>query len=413
MVKVHVFENGLRLIVQEMTGIMSVTMGILVGAGGAYENDSEDGISHYIEHMQFKGTPTYNAQQLSEAFDDIGAQVNAFTGKDVTCYYSKSTAKRAGEAFDILSDLFLNATYPEDEAVKEKEVICEEISMSEDTPDDVCLELLSTAMYGKEGYGRNILGPAENVRGFTKEMVDNYKARLYRPENMVVSFAGAIAFDDAQKMVEKHFAKLEGGKFTPQRKTLDSQTSQLYKNKPIEQVHLALGFSGYARGDERLEALQLANTILGSGMSSRLFQTVREQMGLAYSVYSYPTAYNECGQVTVYAGVNPKNAGLAFDAIRKVLDEVVEKGVTEQEFLRGKEQLRASNTFAQESTASQMLWYGKGLLHENRVDSYEDALERLEKITLADVNAVLKECFGVQEYSTAIVGNIDKPLEVK
>ena len=179
--KAYTLANGLRLVVNEMPGLMSVSMGILVGAGGAYESDSEDGISHYIEHMQFKGTKTRTAEEISAGFDDIGAQVNAFTGKDMTCYYAKSTTAKAEEAFALLCDLFLNATFPEEEAAREKEVICEEISMNEDSPEDVCLDLLSFALYGKEGYGRNILGTQDNVRSFTKADVDAYKDKLYRP----------------------------------------------------------------------------------------------------------------------------------------------------------------------------------------------------------------------------------------
>lgn len=412
MAKNYTFENGLRLVVKEMNGLLSVTMGILVGAGGAYETDEEDGISHYIEHMQFKGTKTRNAKQISDAFDDIGAQVNAFTGKDMTCYYSKATALHTEEAFEILSDLFLNSTFPEDEAVREKEVIVEEIAMNEDTPEDLCLDLLSNALYGKEGYGRNILGNAKNVRGFTKAAVNNYKSQFYRPENIVISFAGAITFENAKGLVEKYFSHLEGGKFTRRDKQIIQRPRSLFKNKKIEQVHLALGYPGVSRTDKRVESLQIMNTVVGSGMSSRLFQQVREKMGLAYSVYSYGSHYCECGHLTVYAGVNPKNTLKAYEAIIEVLQNVKKEGVTKGEFSRAREQIRASGIFSQESTSSQMLWYGRTLLHDDIVDSFEAQQARYDGVTLDDIMEVLEQTFTSSNRSVAVVGDVNEALPV-
>ena len=214
------YDNGLRLVVKKMDGLMSVTMGIIVGAGAAMETDEQDGISHFIEHMQFKGTKKRNAFELSDAFDRIGAQVNAYTGKDVTVYYTKCTNDHTQTAFEVLSDLFLNATYPEEEMVREKGVICEEISMNEDTPEDLALDLLATATYGTTCYGRNILGPASNVKSFTFEDVKRYKNTWYRPENIIISFAGAIDFQTAQALVETYFGDLEQGVFEKPKKDI-------------------------------------------------------------------------------------------------------------------------------------------------------------------------------------------------
>ncbi len=410
MVRHHTFKNGLRLIVRRMDGLLSVSMGILVGAGAAYETAREDGISHYIEHMQFKGTETRNAREISDAFDNIGAQVNAFTGKDMTCYYSKATASHAEEAFGLLSDLFLHSIFPEEEAVREKEVICEEIAMNEDTPEDLCLDILAHAMYGEEGYGRNILGPAANVRGFTKAAVDEYKSQLYRPENIVVSFAGDITFDKAKELTEQYFGGMEGGKFRRRDKSVLSLRRTLFKNKKIEQVHLAVAYPGICRTDKRVEAAQILNTLLGSGMSSRLFQEVREKLGLAYSVYSYGSFYRECGHFTVYAGVNPKNTQKAYDAIGEVIGRALREGITQAEFSRAREQLRASGIFSQESTSSQMLWYGRNLLHDGRVDSFEAQQARYDAVTLDDVMQALEDTFGAEKRGVAVVGDVNAPL---
>lgn len=410
MVRTYTFDNGLRLIVKEMDGLMSVTMGILVGAGGAYETDREDGISHYIEHMHFKGTATRTARQISDAFDNIGAQVNAFTGKDITCYYSKATQTHAEEAFALLSDIFLNSTFPDEEAVREKEVIVQEICMNEDSPDDLCMDDLGKAIYGKEGYGRNILGPAENVRGFTKEDVAAYKSQFYRPENIVISFAGAVSFDKAKELTERYFAGMEGGKFTPREKPVNLVSQSLCRNKKIEQVHIAIGYPGVCRTDPRLEALQIGNTILGNGMSSRLFQEVREKLGLAYTVYSFITVFRECGHLTIYAGVSPDNVTKAYEAIIREIKKVLESGITDAEFRRAREQLRASGIFSQESTSSQMLWYGRNLLYDGVVDSFEEQQARYDAVTAEDVMTVMRSTYGEKPSGIGVVGDVSEPL---
>ncbi|MBP5242359.1 MAG: insulinase family protein [Clostridia bacterium] len=410
MIKVYTLNNGLKLAVKSMDGLLSVTMGVLVGAGAAYETDEEDGISHYIEHMQFKGTTKRNAREISDAFDAIGAQVNAFTGQDMTCYYSKATSAHAAEAFEILSDLFLNATFPEEEAVREKGVIVEEIAMNEDTPEDLCLDLLSNALYGEKGYGRNILGTAKNVRGFTKEAVDKYKAEFYRPENIVVCFAGAISFEEAKALTEQYFGGLEGGKFTRREKPILLRQASLYKGKKIEQAHIAVGYPSVTRRDKDVEAIQIMNTVIGSGMSSRLFQQVREKLGLAYSVYSYGSFYAECGNFTVYAGVNPKNIQKAYAAIIDTLEEAKKDGISAAEFSRAREQVRSGGIFAQESTSSQMLWYGRQLLHDGEVYDFEERERRYDAVTLDDVMRVLQNTFVEDKRSAAIVGNVRKAL---
>ena len=200
------FPGGLRLVVNKMEGLYSVSMGILVGTGSCFESAEENGISHFIEHMMFKGTQKRTAFEISDAMDRIGAQVNAFTSKDITCYYAKSTYDHAEEAFEILADFFSDSVFPEEEMVREKGVVCEEIAMSEDTPDDLCRDVLAQAFYGDEGYGRTILGPAENVRSFTREDLKKYIEERYNPQNVVVSFAGNIGMEEAVALVEKYLS---------------------------------------------------------------------------------------------------------------------------------------------------------------------------------------------------------------
>ncbi len=404
--------NGVRVIIKRMEGLLSVTMGVLVGTGAAYETDAEDGISHFIEHMQFKGTDKHTAFELSDAFDALGVQINAFTGKDLTCYYAKSTSDHAKEAFSLLAELFLDSTFPEDEMVREKGVVIEEINMDEDSPEDLCLDLLSRAVFGNRNYGRNILGPAENVKGFTREQLFAYKKERYSPENIVVSFAGNIDLSLAVELAERYFGGMQRMAFPAREKRILKVNENLFKKKPIEQAHFAFAFPTVERDSAALPATQVMNAILGGGMSSRLFKRVREELGLAYSVYSYTTHYAETGLFTVYAGVNPQKAREASEAVVSVIKKFKQEGVTEEEFLRGREQLKSGNIFAQENTSSQMLLYGKQMLYQNEIYDFEKKMNDISALTRDDVMEAIANNFDFNEISIAAVGNLEGKITV-
>lgn len=406
------YKNGLRLVVKQMEGLLSVTAGILVGSGAAAETDEEDGISHFIEHMQFKGTSTRSAFELSDAFDRIGAQVNAFTGKDMTCYYAKCTSDHTAEAFELLSDLFLNSTFPDEESAREKGVVAEEIAMNEDTPDELCFDVLANALYGAENYGRNILGTKENVYGFIKADIDRYKAARYCPENIVISFAGGIDFATAEALADRYFADLPQGDFKRRDKQIRFQCKSLIRTKPVEQMHLAIGYPSLERDHELADALQTVNAVLGGGMSSRLFQEVREKLGLAYSVYSYVSSFTECGALIVYAGVSPSNAEKAYAAIGRCVAELVKGGLTQDEFLRGREQMKSSMLFSQESTSSQMLMYGKHMLFNNGIFDFDKKLDKINRIELTDAVEAARLTFGHGKKAVGAVGNATEPFSL-
>lgn len=406
------YENGLRLVVKQMQGLMSVTMGVLVGTGASAETDAEDGISHFIEHMQFKGTEKRTAFEISDAFDRIGAQVNAFTGKDITCYYSKCTSDHTATCFELLSDLFLNSTFPEDEMEREKGVVCEEISMNEDTPEDLCLDLLSTAFYGKENYGRNILGTAERVKSFTVADIMRYKKARYCPENTVISFAGAIDKATAEALVESYFGNLPTGEYEARPAKIIKPHLSLVKRKPIEQMHLAIAYPAVPRGDKREYMFSALNSVLGGSMSARLFQEVREKRGLAYSVYSYISAFSDCAAQNIYAGVNPNNLQQAYEAINTVIRDMKENGITEDEFLRSREQMKSGMFFANESSNSQMLLYGRYMLNFNKVYDFEEKMNLINAMTYADAQDTLSIMFKEEEKAVALVGDTDTPLSL-
>lgn len=411
MVHFKQLDNGIRLIVKQMSGLMSVSMGIIVGTGACVESDSEDGISHFIEHMMFKGTQKRTAFQISDNMDAIGAQVNAFTSKDITCYYAKSTSNHAAEAFEILADLFLNSVFPEEEMTREKGVVVEEISMNEDTPDDLCLDLLSKAFFGEENYGRNILGSKENVKGFTRADIKNYLKARYTADNIVISMAGNISVELAEELTYKYFGAVPATKAENRPLNVVLQSRNLYKSKDIEQVHVAVAYPSMKRYEPLCDATQIMNAVLGGSMSSRLFQTVREELGLAYTVYSYVSTFEKSGALTVYAGVNADSLTQSVEAIYNCIADLKKKTLTEGEFKRGKEQLLSSLIYAQESTSSQMLLYGKELIYSDKLYDFEDRVGKLNAVTLNDVFEAIEYNFDDRYRATAVVGKVEKPLK--
>lgn len=411
MLKVKTYTNGMRLVMKKMEGLLSVSAGVMVKTGAANETDEEDGISHFIEHMQFKGTKDKTAFEVSDAFDRIGAQVNAFTSKELTCYYAKCTSDHTEETCELLFDMFLNASFPQEETEREKGVVCEEIHMNEDTPDDLCFDVLYSAIYGNAGYGRNILGKEKNVRGFTKSDMEKYKAKFYHPENMVVVFAGGIDFEVAEKMTDKYFSSLKRGNVTlPQRNT-EFSARTFTRRKKIEQTHIAIAFPSLRRDDPLCDALQTFNSVFGGGMSSRLFQEVREKSGLAYSVYSYASLYEDCGNLIVYAGVNPEKSDQAMRDIGRCITNLKRDGISNEEFLRGREQMKASLLFSQESTSSQMLLYGKEMLLSGKEYDFEGRLNSINRVTKKDVEDIISRTFESGKYAVGVVGNIKKDAE--
>ena len=407
------FPSGLRMVVKKIDGLLSVSMGAVVGTGSCFETERENGISHFIEHMMFKGTQKRTAFEISDAMDRIGAQVNAFTSKDITCYYAKSTSDHAGEASEILSDFVLGSVFPEEEMDREKGVVLEEISMVEDTPDDLCLDVLAEAYFGKEGYGRPILGPAENVKRFSRRELFDYIEERYAPENIVISFAGNIDVKYAEELVEKYFESgMKKRAYKAREKKISLCGGSLFKVKDIEQVHIAFAYPSLRREDKLMDAALVMNTILGGGMSSRLFQKVREQMGLAYTVYSYISSFTEGGLLTIYAGVNPANVQKAQDAIFDTVSDLCKNKFTDDEFLRGKEQLKSSVILSQENTASQMVSYGKHMLFTGEVFDPEKRAKEIGEMTREDCEKALAMNFDAEKLAAAAVGKLDAPLTI-
>ena len=413
MIRYKQFDNGLRLVVNKMEGMLSVSAGVLVKTGSMNENAKDNGISHFIEHVMFKGTKTRSAFEISDHIDRIGAQINAFTSKELTCYYTKSTKDNTEKSLEILSDIFFNSVFDKEELEKEKGVIIEEINMSEDAPEEVCLDLLAESYYGKSGLGQTILGSSKNVKSFTREDALRYMDEYYTADNLVISLAGNIDLKDGEELVKKYFAdNFMRLKSSPQKKTIQTQPQKLLRTKRIEQTHIGFAMTGFPVGDDISDAFAIANTVFGGGMSSRLFQKIREELGLAYSVYSYASAYKDSGVLEIYAGVNTALRDLAVEAILSELKRFKKDGVTEQEFMRGKEQIRSAFIMGQESTSSQMLLYAKNLILLNKEFDFKERMEKLEKVTIKDVQEAIDRSFDCNVLATATVGSKRSPLKI-
>ena len=407
------FSNGLRLVVKKIDGLFSVSCGILVKTGSMNESESENGLSHFIEHTVFKGTEKRNSFQISDDIDKIGAQINAFTSKEITCYYTKSISEHLEKCMDVLSDLFFNATFEEGELAKEKGVVTEEIKMTNDTPEDLCFDLLAKSYYGDVGLGRTILGETKNVKSFTKADILAYMDKYYTADNVVISICGNVEINNAVELVSKYFAdKFVRFKSKSQFITEKTHKRNLYKYKKTEQSHLGFVFPAVKSGHDLIDAVSIANTVFGGGMSSRLFQRVREKLGLCYSIYSYPSAYKDNGIIEIYAGVNTDRRDLSVNAIADEINRFNRDKISENEFLSGKEQVKSSFIMSQENTASQMILYGKCLLILNKEFSFEEKMKILSDLTLNDVNGVIEEYFTIDKMSTATLGPTKSPLKI-
>ena len=407
------YDNGLRLVINKMEGFLSASAGVLVKTGSSNESASENGISHFIEHVMFKGTKNRSAFEISDHIDRIGAQINAFTSKELTCYYTKSTGEHLENSLEILSDIFFDSVFDTEELEKEKGVIIEEINMSEDTPEELCLDLLAKSYYGERGYGQTILGPAKNIKKFTRDDVIKYMDKYYTADNVVISIAGDVDIERVEKFVEEHFAsRFKCKKSGAQAKVKPAIPQNLYKCKKIEQSHLGFAMKGFKMDDDRSDAFAIANTVLGGGMSSRLFQKIREELGLAYSVYSYGSQYKTDGVLEIYAGVNTAQRDLAAQAIVEEVRRFKKLGISEQEFLRGKEQLKSAFVFGRESTASQMMLFGKYMIYLDKEYDVKERLRKLEKTTLNDVLEVIDISFNIDNAATATVGSKRSAIKI-
>ena len=395
--------SGLRVVGERIDHVRSCTVGVWVKVGSMNEAPQENGLSHFIEHMVFKGTQNRSARDIAEEMDMVGGQLNAFTSKECTCYYAKVTDDELRLAVDILADLSLRPTFDEKELNKERGVVLEEIAMVEDTPDDLVHELLADVQYsGSLRYP--ILGPGSQIRQYTRQDLVCYWSRHYVPENMVLAIAGHYDWEAFLAMVNQYFdhfpnQKAEGAPFEVQRFI----SGRGFREKDTEQLHICVGFPGVESDNDAQYPLSVFSNALGGGMSSRLFQRIREELGMAYTVYSYASSYQGVGSFNLYAGTTPENGRVVIEEMQEQIELFLKQGMTEKEFRSAKAQLRGGFLLGLESSSGRMQSLGRSLLLFNRLRSPEETLAKIEAVTMENAMELARQILSATP-SAAVVG---------
>ncbi len=381
-------DSGLRLVAEPMSEVASVAIGFFVGVGSRDEPDELAGVSHFLEHLCFKGTPSMTARQIAEVMDGVGGDMNAFTTKEYTAFYVRLLADAVEVGLDVLCDLMWAPLLSQEDLDVERNVILDEILSHEDEPAEVVAERFSEALFPGHPLGREVLGIVDSVKAIDAAGVREFYARHYRPENVVVAVAGAIDPDAVASGIERRFSGNPGGK-PPHREAPHGEIRPLsVVKRPTEQTHLSIGVAGLARDDDRRYALAVLDQVLAGGMSSRLFQEVREKRGLVYGIWSDRSAYADCGAFGVSAGTSPANAHEVIGLVLDELDRVVEHGITSSELERAKDHLRAQTLLAGEDSAARMARAGTSKLVHGRVLPVSEVLSMLQAVSIDDVSAV-------------------------
>ena len=405
MIKIVETDCGVRLVMERIPHVQSVSVGLWVRAGSVHEEKRTGGISHVVEHMLFKGTETKSAKQIAEEVDSIGSHMNAFTGKESTCYYIKSLASNIEQSTDILLDMFLNSVFEPKELRKEKRVIREEIKMIEDSPEDDIYEQIGALVFKGMPLERSVIGTSGSLRHISQCEIKNYVESQYTKDSIVVSVAGNFEEDQIRNIIEGKLAGLRPSKEWDGMEGLPHTPKRKIKEKDIEQAHICLGTRGVKLGDDRYYAFAILNNILGGGMSARLFQNIREQKGLAYAVYSSSNSFTETGIFSIYAAVAHDKVQEALAAIREELEALRKKGITADELKASQEQLKAQYIFSQESVNGRMFSIGKHLTLLGKVMHPEEVIARIDAVDLACLEEVSKLVDDIKTYSGVLITN--------
>ncbi len=408
--KITTLENGLRVASEFLAGVESVAVAITVGTGARYESEEENGISHLLEHMAFKGTKTRSARDIAEIFDAIGGQLNAYTSMELTVYYAKVLKNDVNVAIDVLADIMQNSVFSEEEMAREKEVIIQEIAMHRDTPDDLIVDYFDSTVFAGQPLGRSILGDEAKVSSYLRADLEVYMQKHYLPENMAITAAGNIKHEDFVALVKQFFLFGNSTKNTGLEKAVYVGGDNRIKGD-FEQLHLLVGLPAVSMHDPDYYAIQIYTTILGGGMSSRLFQEIREKRGLAYTIYSMAAAYEDVGIMSVYAAAAPEKAGELSEVICEQIMQMAEN-ISDIEITRAKNQQKAELLMARENPQTVASWIGRHLLlfGEYRHASY--ITDRIDEVSKDQLLNLAKKIAGGKLTITAL-GDVSKVADYK
>ena len=405
MYKKHVLENGLTIIGEEIPYVKSISLGVWINAGSRIEDEEISGVSHFIEHMLFKGTRNRTSKQIASEIDNLGGQINAFTSKECTCYYVKLLDSHIDIGIDVLSDMILNSKFNEDDLDKERSVIIEELKMYEDSPEDLAYDLLTENIYKNDPLGMNIIGTEESLNRLNREKLLDYFNKYYVPNNSVIAISGNFNFDEIINKIEEKFKVWKKRDVNVDIKKAEFKSCFLTKNKDIEQVNLAMSLEAVPiESDKEVYALAVINTVFGGSISSILFQKIREEKGLVYSIYSSQSLYRKCGELGIFASMSNEHLKEVYESIIEEIKIIKKYYLTDQEIKESKEQLKGSYILGLESTSSRMMSIGRALLLNNKVESTDDILKSIDNVDRETVKIVIDKIFNLDKLGVCIVG---------
>lgn len=406
MLNIRTLDNGIKVVLEEIGYVRSISFGIWVKNGTRNERPEQNGISHYIEHMMFKGTEHRSARQIAEEMDAVGGQINAYTTKEYTCYHTRVLDKHMEQALDVMSDMLLCPAFLQEEVEKERNVIMEEIDMYDDAPEELVHDCLQDDIWRNSSLGMPILGTKQTIGTFTAETIRQYYENNYHTKNIVLSVAGNFQSEDMMALLNRYLGQWQSkGIYQPYQTKAEYHVSRIQKNKDVEQLHTCIAFRGLEREHPLKYALSVFNTIFGGGMSSHLFQKIREEQGLTYAIYSYTTAFADTGLFCIYASMNPNQAQRVYQGIGKEIKNLQKQGVTEKALHVTKEQMISNFIIGSESTLNRMTSAGAALLLRDDVQKIEEVIAKIEAVTLEDMAKVMDLIFANDDFSYAVVGN--------
>lgn len=406
----HVLPSGLTVILEPLPWVRSASLGFYLKAGSAAESTASEGATHFLEHLVFKGTETRSTHDIAAVIDMLGGDVDAFTSKEYTAFYAHVLDEQIDTAFDLLSDIVLRPRFTDEDLEMERGVVLEEIRMVEDTPDDLVHEMFISSFWSGHPLGRPILGPEENIRSISREVIERHYREMFHPGNLMFCASGNIDAKHLLKRLDREFAGREPGA-TPAGWTVPRAVPhvQLRQKSELEQVHMLLGMDGIPQDSEARFAAALFNAILGGGMSSRLFQKIREQAGLVYTVTAYHTGHRQGGYEAVYAACAPKNVRKVVDLTMAELRTIRDEGATAEELVAAKRYLKGSILLSLESTVSRMSGMARQEYYFGRQFSPDEIISRIDAVTLDDIASIARQIVAPDTVSLTMLGNVRKP----
>lgn len=412
MYKKTILDNGLKVLTEYIPGFRSVSLGIWINIGSKYETEKQNGMSHFIEHLMFKGTRKYSAKDIAKIMDTLGGMLNAFTEKEQTCYYAKVSDYHLEEAVELLSEMLLHSVFDKDEIEREKAVVLDEIRMSNDAPDEYVFELFYKSLWPNNALGRSTLGTEEIISGIKRENMIKFINHHYTPSNIIVTAAGNVQHDKLLKQVDKIFGSLKGKGKHKEESYIKTSKKKLIEFKECEQAYICMGGEGLSQRNEEKYKVFVLDSILGGSMSSRLFQEIREKRGLVYTISSFQHAFYNAGCFAVYASTHTKNINKIIDLTFNIIDKLKKNGPTKEEIKRAKEHIKGGLILNFESTINRMLRLAKSEFYNGKLIEFDEILRKIENVTYEDLLYAANKYLNKDKFSLTILGPVKDDIKI-